>query len=192
MKWLLPYFAFSSVAMAATYGPVFPASGTNDIAVGSTAWIAPSNVTANDVNASTNTVLPLSISNYIVGSSFDFSACPAATPIVGIAVYGDKYKPVPDTSGNRRDSSVILVVGSSTSTNKAGATSWSVDRNYGGPTDTWGLSGLTCGSLATLQVKMSATNDDDIGAGVIWIGYITVTVYSGGSQQGLIDLDDLF
>lgn len=191
MKWLIPFFLFSSLSYAATFGPKAPTLGTNDASVGVTAWSNPGNVTASDVNYSTNVVSALLTSNYIVGSVFDFSACSAGSRVVGIAVHAEKTAPVPDTSGTRADSSIVLVVSGSTSTNKSGAGSWSQNKDYGSPTDTWGLSGITCGSLSTLQVKMSALNTDDIGGGTIGIGYMTVTIYTGSSQSA-VDFDDIF
>lgn len=194
MKWIWCLFIFSSVACGASYGPQFPTSGTNDSSVGTTAWSNPSFITAQDVNYSSNTVLAGLDSNYIVGSGFDFSACPSATQISGILLQTDKTQPFPDLSGIRSDSSIILVIGTSTSTNKAAGAgvNWKDTNSYGGSTDLWGLTNITCGSLSTLQVKMSAHDGDDISSGVVGLGHMKITVYGAATSKPIADYEDLF
>ncbi|MDB5387709.1 MAG: putative Ig protein [Planctomycetaceae bacterium] len=154
-----------------TTGPLFPASGTNDSAVGSWAWGSPGNATSSDgFNASFVDLgggsQYLKVLNFSPGLASD-------QLIDGIEVVINKYSP------SATDSVVQLVVGgvvvgSNLSTGDTWPTS-ATSVTYGSPTTLWGLTPSFANCNATDFGVVFAANG---GMGTSFVDFITVTIYS--------------
>lgn len=197
MKWII----FSALTFAATVcraettAATFPSAASDDSSIGTTAWSNPTFIENIDANSSSNTVTASgsSPSHYLVGSGFTFSGMNSNATVQGIQVHWDKHVPIPDASGTRMDYSVIIVVGSSTSTDKSVGAAWTNTLDYGGISDTWGLSNLHGSDLSTLQVKIAGINDSTPSTAVIAVSYVTVTItYTNPNSGGGFNLASFY
>jgi hypothetical protein len=119
-------------------------SFSNDISIGSLAFISPSNAALSDNNpsaASATVTLFAANTNYLKATGFGFSI-PNSAGICGIKVEVEKSATGIGIFSSVKDNSVRLVkAGSVTGSNYANASNWSSSPNYftyGGVTDKWG------------------------------------------------------
>lgn len=162
----------------ASSGPNNPSSASNDSSVGSTLWVNPSLIYANDGSGATSSKFSSLFTYYIKATGFGFSIPDGAT-IDGIEMVMRRQS-LPSTANDTKVN--IIKGGTISTTNLASATSWGASYNsktYGGPTELWGETwtasdinsanfGVACASQNTAFSK---------GGHVNYIDNITITVY---------------
>lgn len=124
----------------ATAGPNFPSTGTNTTGSpgGTTAWVNPGNITADDGVFATVSTSGSTITELLTGTGFGF-AIPAGATINGILC---EAKVANGGTGQAKDSACRLILaGVVQATDRASSTNWSSTNTYlshGGSADLWG------------------------------------------------------
>lgn len=173
---------------AASQGPFFATSCTNDSSFGTNAWTNPGNACAEDGAVASES----GSSQYLkaVGAGF---TVPATTPISGVLVEVKKQA----TSGQLvLDTSVRLYInGVASGNNKALGGDW-IDTgltyySYGGAGDTWGLTltgvdvnNANFGVAFASQKDGGGTQTGNLDAFRITVFYTAVTTINGGTING--------
>lgn len=165
----------------ATQGPNIAGTGVDDSSVGTTTWINPGNITADDGSFATRVQGTVSadgaITHYLKGTNFGFSI-PTGATINGVLVEWKKKATTASGSSNRWvDKTVSLVKGGTVSgDNKADTTTnWPTTiayASYGGSSDLWGIT-------------LTDTDVNDSTFGVVLSG--NPTVPSDTSNTGSVD-----
>jgi len=175
-----------------TNSAAYAGTGADDAAVGTTAWVTPTN--AQGVSDAVNTTISSSVvagdrvqSHYLKATNFSFSLA-AGSVISGIKVVVRKKGTFfEDIDGQRivYDAVVKIVKGGTvTGTDHADITTWSTvltDFNYGGSADLWGTTwAYTDINASTFGVVLSANRDNTtLTSGTITgsIDSVQITVY---------------
>lgn len=177
-------FVWMNGALAATAGPNFPGTGTNDTSVGTVAWSNPGFITANDTNLASATIGSAGISNYIFATNLAF-AIPTGATINGVSVNISRMEGNTNARAGIEDSSVKLIVGGLVTGTEHAATTvaWPTTEavaTYGSTTDTWGATLTdTTVNATNFGVALSATDFKVSGGGgteTADVNYITITV----------------
>jgi len=122
------------------YGPLSPSVGSNNVSIGSVAWVGPSGITDTGSAVLSHSIAALN-SNYLLATGYDFSAIPDSDTIVGVEV---KYsRKLWGAGTDAHENSVKLsLAGSISGGDRSTGVQWTLSPatdTRGGSTDLWEL-----------------------------------------------------
>ncbi|WP_133249523.1 beta strand repeat-containing protein, partial [Flavobacterium cheongpyeongense] len=163
-----------------TSGPNNARSGANNTGVGTIAWTNPGNITTVGTPYATRSINNnnTAITNYLIGSDYDFSGIPTNAIIGGITVTINRRT---SGSGSVTDSAIRIVKGGSIgSTNRSTGAVWNTSGfttvTYGGTSDLWGttwsVSDIQNSNFGVALSALISTNNNR----TLSVDYMQITV----------------
>ncbi len=162
-------------------GPFIATSGSDGSSFGSSSWVNPSRITADDGSVTSNTNLAGTYdTHYLVSTNFGFSI-PKNAVILGIeAIFGDRQY-IASGTGTHTDGRIRLIIsGTVQSTDRASGAVWpdiAETKTFGSPSDTWGrawapseINDTSFGCVLSVHQVLSSTSNS-------LVDYVSMKIY---------------
>lgn len=183
---------WTSFSSTPSDGPANPTTAVNDASIGSQAWNSPGNVTASDNIRARQDISPLSSTNYLKTTGFNFSI-PLGATINGIVAEAE-VQSLDSPSDYIYDNAVRIVKSGLVGTaDRSSGAFWASEGyiSHGSASDLWGESWTPADiNSSNFGVAISAKNVETTSPWSAEIDHIRITVYyttSGGGHFAMVD-----